>query len=743
MIPKLIAAGCLLLSCAFPQGSRPSPETLIEKARVIAEEQGNPKKAVLLITEKIICRADLSKSQFDRAVRMLSIYLGGKPPKAQEKPFPPIAQIDLVSGIQKEISAYLAGKGSFKSVTWYGKTAVPYLLETLKQNYFRPGYAEKIIRLLIAVDLKSASSFLRKLRKNGPSPFRDIVERALHQASPGKPSEAQKLFLKEILAWAETSPDPIGLLRPTFRYLDEESFMTFLEKHPKNLDVLKALSRFLRTRKPAPLARSEVFLNLVKEALKTKDPRFPQEMRAYRLVPWLLKQQGGFQVVLALFSHPKLELGSLENRTLRGSILPSASKGLPLFLEVLRMKPRSRVVWESLYSCLEIWKKELNEPSPLLQKGLLQLLSQAVAYSESKNGQSVRLASRITVQLIASTQASPASFQVALWEKALQIHYNLEFRISTPGWEHNPQTRQLGFGPEVLLFQWKDRKKPLLSQTLDEEQRIQIVLKALGRSQFQFTRPFYEVISPNNFQGGYFVPQDLRVGFIRAMSKHRDLLEKVLKKQGAMWLVLLPKDEAKRLFFQLWKDPKIPYFSFASYLWERLRQEENPEQFLKRALQERPDLTPAFISYGQVEKSYANLLMDWIESHGPSWIHERWVARLPSLLVALPSQRSKAFLAKLLLSRVALARKNAAQVLDGWKRLEEIQQGQKDRDLQKQLWLLVNSAQPIPARIVALEGLFDLGDKAAWLTLSRWLGSDNKALRAAALEFSRRRKAGK
>ncbi|HHI81352.1 MAG TPA: hypothetical protein ENK02_15415 [Planctomycetes bacterium] len=748
MIQKRIAIVCLLLCSGFPQGNRPSPETLLEKARILAEERGEPKKAVNLLVNKVICRQDLSRSQFDRAARMIASYSGGKPPKEQETQLSPQVPRDLAAGIKKELHAYLSGNGSYKAVIWYGKVAFPILQETLKEEYFRPYYAQKILQLLWDVEPEATIRFLEELRKKGSSSLLRILDRALRSIRPRIQGALYQKWVRELFAWAEISPDPLALLSPSFPNMDGDLFLAFLEKRPKNLPLFKALALYLRDHRPVPMTHSDVFLQQIRDALENKGTALTKLVHPNALVPWLLKQEGGFKLALSLFTHPGLGRVAWAKKTIQSSNLPPAAEGIPLFLEVLEKKPRSIFAWEALANCLEVWEGELPKATPSLQKSLLGLMDRFVkSFSESPRKEIPWGARKIPVRLILGTREADLQFQLRLWEKALLVWRMLEFDLTAPPQAGRFRNPKVVGGPELLLYRWERIDQEVLSKGLGLERRIQFVVRFLISKAMEkdtrTTRTFQSLFNEVPSMGPVYVPMDWRVPFFRALVRNPLLLEENVKRRGTSWFRWLPEEEAKKVFFRLLKNPKVSGYSFRGFFWSQIQKEKNPAAFMRRLLQERPQLDPNFFISEKVEKSYADLLLDWLESRGSSWMNQRGVVHLPALFVSYPSPKAKAFLGKLLLSKVEKARKNAAQVLEDWKRLDELRQEQKNQALRKKLWGIVKGKLPIPARIVALEGLFDLGDKAAWLTLSQWLSSEDRELRGAALEFSRRRKAGR
>ena len=110
---------------------------------------------------------------------------------------------------------------------------------------------------------------------------------------------------------------------------------------------------------------------------------------------------------------------------------------------------------------------------------------------------------------------------------------------------------------------------------------------------------------------------------------------------------------------------------------------------------------------------------------------------------AFRSARSELFLGTLLVSDEGMVREAARQLMDDWSRIAEIEAQSASQDLREALRKKTDRTHAVIVRTLALEGLFDLGDKRAWLVLSYWLESEDAALRKAAEELARQVQVGK
>ncbi len=290
-------------------------------------------------------------------------------------------------------------------------------------------------------------------------------------------------------------------------------------------------------------------------------------------------------------------------------------------------------------------------------------------------------------------------------------------------------------------FCLKHGEQQVFPSQLDEAQRIQLVLFRLKQAKFRQDSGLYRLFSTKNRRGELFVPLKTKKRFLAALAGDKELVKIVLPRFGSSWFTFLASSQEERLFADLWKDPEIPTPFLADAFWKGMKKMKNPKAasfFFQWATRIRPWLTPDFLaSYeATLRPEWAEILLNWVLKTDSKWVHQSWASRIPPFLLPFPTPQGKEILGRLLLSKVEKVRREARKVLDDWKRLEELNRGEKNKDLEAKLHGIVASGASIASKVVALRGLFDLGDKAAWLLLARWLDSDDPKLKAAGLALA-------
>ncbi len=738
---SLIAASVLLFAAAPPQDSRPSAATLIEKARVLAEEQGHPQKGALLLLDKVICRHDLSKAQFDRVSRLIAIYLGGKPPKESPTQAAPNSQGELQKGIQSAVQAYLAfGKHPYQEVLWYGKDAYPFLLEQLKRRYFSPGIANKILPFLIHLDPAQTASFLRVVRTKGSEKFRTIIAKSLTpnflrlEKNPG-----MEALWNELLKWMSLSPKALEILEAYGWFITPSQILTLLKNPPPGISTAQVFNSYLRSQGPRTLKSPGPLLGVVQELLMEKNREHLHDFSFGRLYPWLLAQPGGFRLALRAFAFPELRPKPWSWNTVKYFSFPKVEEGLPTFVSFLEESPSSALAWETLSLLLQrVWKSNGTPPQASLHPVLLRMLDLLAPYSLTQHGR--RVSSDIVTGVLGWAEDADPTFLMKLWEKASYVKAKVRLLLKSPDPDPLLDIHEVAGGPELFLYKWKKAGTFVFSKSLDTAQRIQLFLSALKNGMGMQNTLTRQILSGESERLPVTCPPEIRTLFLEALFKDTQLLTEFLKKQGSYWLGNMPPEKTKMLLIKVWKDPNFDVTLLSSLFWGQLQREKNPIEFFEWALEKRPNLPPSFLAGVKLKSSYADRVLDWIETLPSSWVNGYEARNLVEALTPIPSSRAKSLLGRLLISHSQKLRQKAAQVLDAWKRVEEVRNAQKNRDLQNKLWGMVHSNLAIPARIVALEGLFDLGDKRAWLVLSQWLASGDKVLEAAATKLAERRR---
>jgi hypothetical protein len=730
MMISFLTTCVFFFSGAIPQDNRPSPSTLIEKARILAEEKGDPKKALLLLLDKVICRNDLSKAQFDQVVKMIAIFNGWKPSQKGVHPSAQRSNPDLEEWIQKEIEAYLQGKGNPQNILWFGKEAFPPLLAILKSKYLKPGLAGKIVPLLFGLDPEQSASFLKKVRMKGLVRFREIIAQSLSpQYLFAKKNSSVPVLAKELLEWIPLTQGPDRTLKRFGQFFSPNQILSFLEHPSPSLSESKVLQVFISTRELHALPNPKAFLEGVRKTLRGEKKERFWRLRFRSLIPWVLAQQGGFEVALEAFSVPEKiwKQKSWKREWMESPFFPKEEEGIQGFYSFLSHHPNSFPAWASLVTCLkDVWKKPFEEISLPLQKTLLQLVG--LLKKNANYHPWDQVSERVLSHLLSRIRLASPEYQFKVWTKALGVRLPIRFSQG---------------GPEILLFQERRDGRYLFPGRLTLDQRIKIFLQAFEQGQEVNRNLVESLFQGKKWRSSFFCSSKTKNGFFEGLLAKKALLKKTLRKHGSSWLALLPKKRAREVFSQLWEDPEIDVHSLREIFWEEFQKDPHPKEFFQWALKKNPHLPHSFLSslsYAGLKKRCAPVVLDWIESTDTSWIHESWASYFPKVLVPLYSPRAKRILGRFLGSRNEKARKNAAQVLDLWKRLENLKTSEEDSKLRNQLWAIVHGTQPIPARIVALEGLFDLRDKRAWLVLSQWVGSENEQLRRAATALSQRRK---
>jgi hypothetical protein len=268
-----------------------------------------------------------------------------------------------------------------------------------------------------------------------------------------------------------------------------------------------------------------------------------------------------------------------------------------------------------------------------------------------------------------------------------------------------------------------------------------------------FTPSTTKALAERALRGGAV---SIREKLFREFDTRKDLLEGQ-KQQGytRVWTLLprawnlLPWPKARIILQELLEDSSVSGAELRGLLMSTIEREENPLEFLHWVREQRKSLTPdAFLwVIPRASQEYCDMLIDWIQED-PSAVDPNkggvpTMVQFSEVLRKFPSQESERFLRTLLLSRNTSVQDAAREVLDDWKRIDEGRARSNNAEIAAALWKKADKTPAVLVRTLALKGLFDLGDKKAWLVLSGWLESKEAALREAAEELAGQIRSGK
>ena len=765
MISPLSLTLGLLVLLPKTQDKRPSAATLLEQARILAEEKAEPKAALEVLLNKIICRSDLSKAQFDKAARMISIYSGGKPPAASAREAQnPLPRQDLARLIEKEIDDYLGGKRKARdNILWYGKPALPVLIARLRRTWFKAGVAELLVPLIFSdIDPRGTASFLRDLRERGPKGLRTVVAlnwtaRSLRDLETV--DKSWEPLLEELMLWVRSTEEWENVLWTFSNYLKPDDLVQLLlEKKAKwdpilVAELLTSRKDIVRLKNPKPLFRI-----VLREADKAYAGKPAYGLGRYIFL-WLLRQNGGFEVfvrVLGVRDWSMHKDYKTDIKTLHS--FPDAEHGLVALFSQMMTWGNKLTPYMFLDYCLRnVWKDPIDRPSPELRKHLLEAMGilnrrqREIEVRSTKGLKFKYMWGALKGLLLLRVAGAPQEFQESLWKAAIGDRIVPRFPDLGLKGGSRPRYEPGQWGVGALLLSRVASKKPLLPTTMSDEAKLRLYLHNLAMGNVRNARDLFLKLET------VFLPEATREKLLQALLSTKDLFKNHKKLRGKnVWALIprawamLPQAKARSVLQEILEDASIPGPDLTPLLELAIAREEDPVAFLTWVRAKRKGLAPdAFLWIESPKRSmeYFDLLTAWI-LEDPSAVDMNpggvdIMVVFSGLLRAYPSKKGETFLGTLLLSNNKSVREAARQVLDDWKRIAVSRAQSESEGIRAQLWKKTANEHGISVRTLALKGLFALSDKRAWLLLSDWLESKDADLKQAAEAMAAQIRAGK
>ncbi|GEM_PF-2601977 len=856
------------LALLAPQGapaSGESPEVVFQKAKVLFQEQGKPAEAILLLARKVLSRPGIDTADFERALALVRLFAGKEKKKGSPLQERPKLLPDLKKLIQREIDAYLSGKVKKpERIRWYGKAALPLVLQRMKRDFYLPGVVEKLAPLVLGSgDDQACLDFLSWLKEKGDLKLIDVVVKGgIFYLRTGKNSWTQNPVGQKTAAflhsWFAQAPDPVAarLMKAMYVDLDPEEWIRTFDRDLEPWGGLeKKINNFCRFQ-PKTLQDPNPFFQAALKYFKIPKGKLNSFMAPSKVYRWILAQKGGFDILcravalsgipvspknldrlssMPTIPTPQEALESLKPVWARRETRENTGK---IFTRLLLLWPEDRikeafqavpVSWiedqnfledlkpffgkggegAALIGMEELLRRELNAPrekrGTILKYLPLFLFWRNGFFKESRTLAYLLLAKEIradpgnpncysplpnilrkyppssealtalartfseTARLLSRKQkdASRSRFAMAkgalvlaarkvLPEKGSEVIRNL---LPLPGFlvpfkngilQEDFSYGADSIGVESIFLYSKATGKPLLEFEFTMDQKKTLFQAALREG--EASRMAYLFSGPSNFERrGLFLPSSEREALGPLLLRDAKALLKIIhgRLERVYYVTFLPwetipfaeaKERILKLITALQESPWDPFGHAREMLFLPLLR-ITPD--LKKLISELPALPvqvePSWLfnSTGGVrwnEESFYSAL-SWLEKADPSWPDH---LDLTSYFARFPSPRGKPYLARMLLSKNGKIRAGARQVLDDWARLEGVKKEAEARTLKAKLLERVGPDKPLPVRIAALQGLFDLGEKRAWLLLTDWLESKDPKLRAAAEKLSNR-----